>query len=385
MAILNRADRGFRSTQPYDSTDPPRFSQLVETAKDAFAYELSQFFDYTTSDASYKLSETPNIQKFAINPSGSSTSSLETAVTLIMANADKVNKFPMVSITSSSIKEKKMGLGSNFATTVIYAPRIVGRNVGPFNLQSSTGTDYTITLTTYPSGDMTTSVSSIITFSSLMFPNLISVTCEQLVRVINRSMGLYYTLSETSTGCLSIEAGGVAGKSYPNSVTITAGDPEALAALGFVVGDTDSSYGLNAKPSHRYVVAGDMTVNIDIITDSINTRTELADLVYNFFAFFLEKRRFEFFGRSYFDRDQTPDEWFHIVLKNQFTWSAEVAKARQGGEQYDMIYAMRGSVPIFIEDFIDRQVVEEPIFAEQSDIAFSETLPIGDYFQPNYN
>ena len=40
MATENLSDRGYQSTSPYDSNDPPRFGQLVEIAKEAFLVEL---------------------------------------------------------------------------------------------------------------------------------------------------------------------------------------------------------------------------------------------------------------------------------------------------------------------------------------------------------
>ena len=113
-----------------------------------------------------------------------------------------------------------------------------------------------------------------------------------------------------------------------------------------------------------------------------------------FFSYYIEKRRFQFFGRSYFDRTTTPEEWYHVVLKNQFAWSAEITRPRQGGEQYDQVYAIRGSVPIFIEDFIDKEMTapafidDAPRTLEQSsnnpdstepDTSLS-SYPDGDYF-----
>ena len=99
----------------------------------------------------------------------------------------------------------------------------------------------------------------------------------------------------------------------------------------------------------------------------------------------MEKRRFQLFGRSNFDRDQDPDEWYHISFNNQFSWSAEVTRPRQGGEQYEQIYAIRGSVPIFIEDFIDLDIVDAPVFLERDYITGADpSFPDGDYYGVNY-
>jgi hypothetical protein len=127
-----------------------------------------------------------------------------------------------------------------------------------------------------------------------------------------------------------------------------------------------------------------MVMNIDVVTDSLNTRTELSDLVYNYFAFYMEKRRFQLFGRSYFDRELTPEEWYHVSFNNQFSWSAEYSTSQKGGEQYEQIYAVRGSVPIFIEDFVDRKFVNDDGFLDRQRIIPAEEFPVGDYGGINF-
>ena len=399
MAIENLSGRVYSATDPFDLTDTPKFSQLVETAKDAFIVELTNYFNYKTSDASMKVRETPNIQKFAL---GASTGerSLQTVVNIIVAYADTPDKFPMISITSANVRERKMGLGSNYVTAVQYPPSITGSEVGPFNLDHGSDDPWTLEIQTCPSGDLNEKVTSTITLNRSFFVDPTNVSVSELVTFVNRSQALYYQFAETSSGFLRIDAGGPCSKdTFVKYVEITGGTSEVLSRLGFTVGDSDSYLNSSNPPRNRYIIASDMVVNIDVVTDSLTTRTELQDLVYSFFAFYLEKRRFELFGRSYFDREVNPEEWFHISFKNQFSWSTEVTRDRQGGEQYDKIYAIRGSVPIFIEDFIDRKLTNEPYsFYEQNDIVlvpthgggesreYDSTYPSGDYETGiNYN
>lgn len=216
-----------------------------------------------------------------------------------------------------------------------------------------------------------------------------------MARFINKTQALYYSCSITGDGYLRLEAGGPASS---NSLSKYIGIVEAtgplLTVFGFTEGDYDNHLNSSNPPMNRYVMASDMTINIDVVTDSLTTRAELQDLVNTFFTFYLEKRRFQFLGRSYFDRDLTPAEWYHILLNNKFSWSAETSKSRQGGEQYDQIYAVRGSIPIFIEDFINRSVSNEDYsFYEQNsrlaqgaapddpegDRNYDYTIPSGDF------
>lgn len=374
----SRPKDDFIASNPFDPKDLPRFAQLSETAKDTLAKELTEFLTVTDSITD-KERILPNIQKFSV---GSSKDDLETVVNIIMAYADTPQKFPMISITSVSNRERKMALGGNYVATVQYPPSIVGTKLGPFNLASSFSTPYYLSIKTFPNGPLNDPVTSTITFSNSLFSDLTNVDIETLSRVVNKTQALYYSFESDSLGHLRISAGGLLGKSSQNSIEVVDGSSEVLNVLGFSIGDSDSFSNPNNSPKNRYGVASDMTINIDVVADSINTRSELSDLVNTFFTYYMEKRRFEFFGRSYFDRDLGHQEWYHIVLKNQFSWSSEVTRPRQGGEQYEQIYAVRGSVPIFIEDFIDKSLVNSPVWVSDTSLSIcgaEDTDVTGDY------
>jgi len=383
MSNEDLTTRKYIATEPFAANDPPKFSQLVETAKDAIASELTSFFSYKTTDALTKSQEIPSIQKFGLGASGNENS-LETVVNLIMAYGDTLDKFPMISITSMNLREKKMHLGDNFVAHVQYPPSIVSDNVGPYDLDHGSDDAWYLDITTYPDGSDSSETTSRITFNSSMFEDPTSVTAEELARRINMIQALYYTCAETHDGKLRISTGGPCAVAVPNSIEVVDGSYQLLLRLGFSVGDSDTYLNTDNPPKNRYGIAGDLSINVDVVSDDLNTRTELADLVYNYFTFYMEKRRFQLLGRSYFDRSVSPEEWFHICFKNQFSWSSEIAKPRQGGEQYSQIYAIRGTIPIFIEDFIDRKIVTAPVFLDRDNISYDEDLPDGDYPGTNY-
>jgi len=377
MSTENLADRKYVPTQPYDSTDPPRFGQLVETTKDAFASELKKFFDYKVADANTKITETPNIQKFAIGATGNE-SNLENSVDLVMAYADTPDEFPMVAITSTILRERKLGIGDSFVTHVQYAPSIISSIEGPYDLTDG----WTLEFKTWPGGASDSETTSTITFDASLFSSMTAVTTAELCSAINRTQALYYNLEPTSDDKIRISTGGPCGLTSPNYIEITGGDTDCLNTLGFVIGDSDTYLNTDNPPKNRYVSCGDMTVSVDIVTDDLNTRTELADLVYNFFTFYMEKRRFQFIGRSYQERGLDPAEWFHIIFQSQFNWSAELNTTRYGGETYDYIYARRGSIPVFAADYIDRDLVTPPVFLERDNVRpeLYNEIPNGDYF-----
>ena len=376
--IEDLAGRGYSATQPLDTNDLHKFGQLTEVVRDVFRKELIDFFDYTTADATYKLPEIPTIQKFALG-AGTGENNLETTVNLIMAYADYPDQFPMVAITSASAREKRMGLGNNFVCHVQDAPRVEGTVAGPFNLTDG----WTLELTTWPLGTVASAVVSTITFSSVLFSDMTNISITELINAI-RIQALYFTPEATSTDTLRLKTGGPCAQSSPNYIEITGGDTECLAALGFTVGQSDIYTNTERPPKNRYCIAGDMTVNIDVVSDDINTRGELTDLIYQFFAYYMEKRNFEFIGRSFQENDVSPDEFYHIILNGQFAWSGEMNTPRPGGEQKDYIYANRGSVAVTVIDFIDKSLTASPVFLESDNIQRSTLLPQGDYFGRNY-
>lgn len=368
-------DQTITPTQPLDGDDLPRFGQLVETAKDVLKKELIDYFNIiTASDATNKILEIPNIEKFALGSTGA-TSELETVVNLIMQFADTPQKFPCVAITASNLRQRNMNIGVDLVAAVQYPPYVDSSNTGPFTLQDG----WTLTLKTRPLGTVSSEVTSTIVISSSQFSDITSVTTQELADVITKQQALYYKAVALSSGALRLQTGGPLAKETPNYIEITGGTAAFLTELGFTVGQSMDYTDSTNPPRNRYGLTADLTLNVDVVADSLNTRGELADLIYTFFAFYLEKNRFQFIGRSYQETGLDPEEWYHIVLQNQFNWGGETATPRQGGEQLEHIYSIRGSVPVTVLDYIDRTVTE-PSFVEEETYTFDSTLPQGDYF-----
>jgi hypothetical protein len=378
----NRPPVSFEPSEPFSLKDLPKFGQLTETARDAFLKELTDFFDYTGEDGLQKIEDLPNIQKFAFGSAEGNTG-LETVVNMIMAFADTPDKFPMISITSSSLRQRVMDLGVSSSVKVQFPSSIKFRNKGPFNLTQIIG-DPVIIINTNPLGLYFQE--SRISFDTSLFKDPANVTIHDIERVINATQALYYQLVIDGE-YLRIEAGGKASPTSKNSIEVNGGNTQLLNLLGLEVGDVDSYNNPSNPEMYRDGIAADMVINIDVIADSINARLELSDLVYSFFAYYMKKKAFQLFGRSYFDRS-IDTEWWHLVLNNQFSWSGEINKPRQGGEQYEHVYAVRGSVPIFIEDFKDKVIVEDPTIIGTDNVTITQMDAaidiIGDYTGINY-
>jgi len=373
--------REYRPTQPFDPDDPPRFGQLIETTKDAFASEIRRFFDYRSDDIRAKIGEFPAIEKFAHMGTNNTTQSMETVMNFIMSFGDTPDKFPMVVITSANAKEKALGLGDVHAVTNQTLPRLTAENGGPYDLSPG----WELHIRTWPLGLDNDPVDTVILFEDILFPDIHSATVDDVIQAINAQV-LYTHAQKNGTGQLQIVSGGPAAHGTPNAMEVIGGTPDCLLALGYKTGQyvTYLDYEVN-PPYRRYAVAADLTINIDVVADSLNTRTALADLVYDFFTFYMSRQFFQMLGRSYDDPELSPPEWFQIILKREFTWAGEYNVPRQGGEQQAFIHSIRGSVPVVTADFVDRPFNRgEYTFIRETDLVSTEELPQGDYFGANY-
>ncbi len=377
----------YKVSEPFDSTDPPRFGQLVETAKDAIAAELTRFFSMKSDNIREKMFDFPAIQKFAHMGGGSSQKSMETVVNQIMSFGDTPDKFPMIAITSAQVRERSLNIGGTHAQAGTRPARLLG-NSGTINLQSGTSTPWTLKLQTWPLGtdsNYDDPVETTLLFDPMLFPDISVASVDEIASAINMQ-ALYLRAQRSPDGKLMIEAGGPAASGAQNAIAVIGGDAECLLALGYTVGQLETYLDYSEYvPFQRHAVCADITINLDVVTDELNTRTALSDLVFDFFSFYLADQLYQITGRSYEDPGLDPSEWYQIIMKREFAWAGEYNKPRQGGEQWSYIHSVRGSVPLTIVDYIDRPVNRGGATLIQStDVVPNDEMPSGDYFGVNY-
>jgi len=327
-----------------------------------------------------KAGELINIQKFAHMGVGSVEKSMESVMNLIQSYGDTPDRFPMVAITSASLREKRLGLGHNLSVMGQAPPSVKAANAGPFDLQDG----WTIQVKTTPLGTAQPEAISTILFAPVIFSDIHNATTDDVAAAWNMQ-ALYTRALVTSDGLLRVVAGGPCAQGVPNSLEVIGGTPACLEALGLVVGQKATYIDLSTPPQKRMWIAGETVINIDVVADDLNVRTELADLVYAFFTFYMERHYFQFLGRSYFEEGLSPEEWFQIIMKGEFSWAGEYVTDRAGGEQKQKIYSIRGSVPVISVDFINRPVDRgDATWLQSPDVKYNEALPSGDYFGVNY-
>jgi hypothetical protein len=382
-------------TIPLDPNDPARFSQLTETAKDAFQEELTTFFNLQGTYFQNRKLEIPTIQKFELgfNPGASAT---ETVARILLQHPDILEKLPLVAITTAAAQNLNLSIGTQYVDATQLPARVKSTVTtgGPFSLVDGDR----IAFQTTPNGKPQIST---VLFKSQLFQDITNAQLIEVIAAANVQM-LYATAKSTSystpTPLLRFDAIGVLAKTYPNSITVL-GPPystvNALTVLGFTPGQTSNSASLG--PSNRYQIAANMTIGIDLGTESENERRELTDLVNYFFTLEVDKRRKTFLGRSIFDDEfqQIPypglpppaglQENYQITLLDKHSWSGEAELPRQSGsgEQQDLIYINRLNVPITIIDYVDRLLQAPYGYGDQNKYTQatqdSDGLPAGDH------
>lgn len=142
--------------------------------------------------------------------------------------------------------------------------------------------------------------------------------------------------------------------------TITIHNPAARAetapAAAWFVGARDD-YRNPARPvMTRRHLSFRLTVSISALSESPNTRNELHDLVLSQFAYYLELKHFQLYGRGTFEPETYPDEHWQISIGQDIAPSGQ-AKVERGGDPKDAIYEGRISLPVTLFMYQDRSVL----------------------------
>lgn len=144
----------------------------------------------------------------------------------------------------------------------------------------------------------------------------------------------------------------------PSSTTLQVAIPYVLTEPGttarFFIGAYDNWKNPLRPPKHRYSMSFDLNVEISVLTEDDNTRSELSDLVISFFSFFLEQKYFAFFGRTGFPgQEAITNESYDITIRSPISGFNETEVARPG-DGTGKVYISSLVVPVRINQFLDR-------------------------------
>ena len=374
MAIIDNLNKRPIPTVPNDPSDPPRFAQPVETTKDAFVTELTKFFNRKDITQS-RLEEIPTIRKFDISLK-KSESSHETAVKIIRKLPNINENLPLVAILGATGRNLPMGFGGQYVAPVAARTFVASSNNGPYNLNTITLPTKTLKFRTVtPNKDIR--LTTIILRNS-RFLNLLAATAEEIIAEIN-FQSLFARASVNAAGGINLAYGGVAdGGRVTGDIII--GDENgdagtAASILGFVNNQT-SEY-KSTTPFNRYHQATYLDIGIEVVAEDDNVRTELSDLVWSFFTFYMDDRDYMFLGRSIFD-PSIPNETYQVIIKPDPSMSGENEVPRPGGDETDKLFVNRINIPVTTIQFIDRAVVGStgsPLYLDADSVVFDGTIP----------
>lgn len=357
-------------TQPDDPNDPPRFAQPIETTKDVFVVELKRFFDRNDISSS-RLKEIPNIRKFDISYK-KGESSHETAVKIIRKLPDIKENLPLIAVLAATGRNLPMGIGGQYVRSVATRTYVHSSNLGPYALIEGMTLIYR---TTTAQKETRT---SIVSFRTRAFIDISQATAQEVVDEIN-FQALYVRASVAQNGVINIAFGGPAdGGNVTGDIEI--GDDEgdagtAAAILGFVPGQK-SEYSATV-PSNRYHQATSLDIAMEVVSEDENVRTELCDLVWAFFTFYMDERDYMFLGRSIFD-PSIPNETYQVIIKPDPSMAGENEVPRPGGDEVDKLYVNRINISVTTLWYTDRAVVSSsgaPFYLDADGVEYDESIP----------
>lgn len=370
MTVIDNLSKRPQPTEPDDTTDPPRFGQPTETTKDVFLLELKKYFNRNLISNS-RLSEIPNIRKFDVSYRAGE-SSHETAVKIIRKLPDIAENLPLIAILAATGRNLPMGIGGQFVKSVAARTFVQSGNTETFALENSQTLKFK-TITADKSERYTT-----IIFRGSRFDDITQATAQEVVDEIN-FQSLFARASVNSNGGINLAYGGPADS---GGVTgdIEIGDEDgdagtAAAALGFTVGQK-SEY-TSTIPYNRYHQATSLDIAMEVVAEDENVRTELVDLVWAFFTFYMDERDYMFLGRSIFD-ESIPNETYQVIIKPDPSMAGENEVPRPGGDERDKLYVNRINVSVTTLWYSDRAVVGStgtPFYLDADGVEFDDTIP----------
>jgi len=153
--------------------------------------------------------------------------------------------------------------------------------------------------------------------------------------------------------------------------------PEPFEGTWFVGAHDDWTNPLRV-PKNRYELTWALSVEIQVLSEDENERTDLTDLVLSFLTTYLKDRYFTLMGRSIFD-ESVPDEFYNIIIKPGVREGPEQELPRPD-DQRDKVYTAMFSVDVQTTMYIDREVEYPtvpgaPWTVTDDDLTYDVSLP----------
>jgi hypothetical protein len=375
--------RQLRATEP-DSNEIVRRGRLSETIKDVFVWELRQFFN---TKSIYNSNVIPIIDKYAADIPGADRDldPLATVVRVVRQFADLTQKLPALIVSIGSIKNKKIAMSGKFIASSPAEPCLVS-GTGAF-VQNNTGATFAgappatsymdnalpfpAVKDQYPTGaaniylqdgdfvEISTVINGKQHTSKIVFTQRMLGASPQTPQMIAQIINLQALYCRAQVQFINgiptivLFAGGPGGSGPVMAIRRTNATPNFDAQINF---PSAVAYGpSNDHPARNtYAISIDAEVGIFLLSEGENTRSEMTDMIMDFFTFIMDDRQFTFYGRSFFGNQQ--NEAYQIIIRdNDISTAGEQETARQD-DPTRKLYVNRVNVPVTAFEYIDKYV-----------------------------
>jgi hypothetical protein len=360
-----------------------RLGRVSETVKDVFVWELRNYFNTKTAN---RTDATPSVDKFTALLSGQAREQdpYETVVRILRQYPDLTQKMPFVGVAARGIRNNKMAFSGKFvdaikprpelvAGTGVFSPTpaitpIVGspaswldgnQPIAPASSQYPAGSPiYGLVAGDYV--EFTTIIDGVTRVSHIVFTQDLLGIAPQTPRIVAdiiNCQALYVHASVVfvnSVATLVIVPGGPLGGGGNNySIQRTAATANFDLFVNFPTAAAVAPS--NAFPAvNRYLMSYFVDIGLTIMTEDENLRTELTDLMMDYYSFVMDDRHFTYYGRSFYG-DQQGEAYQFIIKDNEINMGGEQEVPRQD-DPTRKIYLTTIQIPVIANQYIDRAV-----------------------------
>ena len=367
---------------------PTRRGRTTEVVKEIFVWELRHYLDSVNSPDD--LLPVPVVMKFAsdLPDPDREFDPLETVLRVIRSYPDITERLPYVGVLASAGKNNRLSMSGKYVGAVLQSPRLIA-GTGPFtppatpppfipptpdltafndnevpgvpaNQPAPTGEDqYGLQSSDWV--EITTVVDGVIHVERFVFDDVLVGISPQSPRVIANAINFNAKWCHADVVLI-------------NNVPTLIIEPGKTGSY-FEIFRSDASPGFDAyinlpldklvAPSNqfpmmnRYINSLEMTVGLIIGTDGDTLRTEITDLISNFFIFVMNTRQYTFWGRSFYGDIQ--DEFYQLIIKDNAVNIIGEQEIPRPDDPARKIYVNRIDVPITMLQYIDRPVQQGAI------------------------
>lgn len=393
--------RSNRSTRPDDVANlPSRIGRVSEVVKSMFVWELRHLFGNSEDNTGH----IPYIEKFNTLLPNRDLDPLETVVRIIRQYSNITERLPYIGVALTAGRSNKLAFGTKYVDRVMSLPRCVAGTVpvppldedeepltppvwsvavqsNDFldNNQPGLPADWPEPIgdTRYGLDDgdfveFTTVLNGVEYVSRIIFTRKLLGRSPQTPRTIADIINLQAlychadVVFKNEIPTLIVEPGGPGGSGSVMSIQRSDASANFDNYIRFdnLVRSAPSD---EFPAANRYLNSLNMTVSLVVGTEGDTVRTELTDLLLEFFNIIMDDRQYTFWGRSI--NSDIPDEVYQLIISDKEIALAGEQEIPRPDDPSRKVYINRLNIPILMMQYADRRI-QVGVVAEED-----ESLP----------